>query len=284
MSVPSLFRDGALPRPPLVDVHVHLGPSDSDPRDGGELYYPHLAGEEYLRLMDQAGVEWACAFAPQRDHYREANDALRAWAATTGGRVRAFARLGGPRVPVTLPQLWMVRRALRARVVHRLRPRPRDVDTLDGFAGVKLLPHLDGLPDDALLDEIDRRRLPVLVHGGVHVPPRWIERHLVRRLRGPVIIAHLGSFPCDGGLVRQAVELAQRHPHVVLDTSGVWISEFLRHAAARVPEKLLFGSDAPLASPAAAWAQVAASIRDDDLLRRIGGETARRLFDGEFTQ
>lgn len=263
---PRLFRrEPAAPAHPLVDVHVHLGPSDT-----GELYYPLLTGEEYLDLADVAGVTTAFAFSPQRDGYATANAELRTWAAGTDGRVRPFARLGGPRVPVTLPALWQVRRALNA----RLRTRPRDVDTLDGFAGVKLLPHLDGLPSAAMLAEVRASGLPVLVHGGVHIPPRWIARHLVDQVGGVLIIGHLGSYPGAEPELRGAVELAREHDHVYLETSGAWGASFVRYAVAEVGHKVLFGSDAPLVHPAVAWEHVASAVRDDDALAAIGHRNA----------
>ena len=255
----------------VVDVHVHVGPSDT-----GELYYPRLTGDAWLRLADEAGVAVACAFPPLRASYLQANRDLAEWAAGTGGKVLAFARLGGARVPVTLPALWQVRRAVNGRI----RGRPSDLGEpgdLARFAGVKLLPHLDGVPADDELDAIDALRLPVVVHGGVHVPPAWIERHLVPRLRGPLIVAHLGAFPCDEGLVREAVELARRVEHVHLDTSGVWLADFLRYAADRVPHKLVFASDAPLTHPAVAWAHLAAAVHDDDVLADVAVHTPRRL-------
>ncbi len=264
-----LFRTH-LPEPgvPLFDVHVHLGPSDT-----GELYYPLLTGDEYLDLMASAGVQRACAFSPLRAGYAQANAELREWAASTGGRILPFARLGGRRVPVTLPALWQVRRKLRALVGTRA----ADHDTLDGFAGIKLLPHLDGLPDEEVLAEIRDRALPVLVHGGVHIPPAWIERHLVPWVRGPLIVGHLGSFPCGEPELRAAVELARRHDNVYLETSGAWLAEFIRHAAAQVPDKVLFGSDAPLTHPLVAWHHVAAAIKDDDLLARISHRTGAMI-------
>ena len=261
---------------PLVDVHVHLGPSDT-----GEVYYPHLSSDEYLGLMDAAHVEQACAFAPLRTGgYQAANMSLKTWAASTNGRVRAFARLGGRAVPMTEPELWLLRR----KASSLLRGRPPDLDYLDdlgGFAGVKLAPHLDGLPSDAVFAYIAELALPVLVHAGRYSPPRWIERTILPKVRGPVILAHLGAFPCVEPMLRDAVEMARRHARVYLDTSGAWISAFIRYAAEQVPEKLLFGSDAPLAHPLVAWHHVASVVRDEHVLERIGQGNAREGFGWE---
>lgn len=255
------------PDHPLIDTHVHLGPSDT-----GEVYYPLLSGEEYLDLADVAGVTTAFAFPPQNDSYRTVNAQLRDWAATTEGRVRPFVRLGGTRVPVTLPALWQVRRAVGA----RLRGRPPDHDDLEGYAGVKLLPHLDGLPDPEVLAEVRASGLPVLVHGGVHVPPDWIERNLVHEVGGVLIIGHLGSYPGADVELRGAVELAREYDHVHLETSGAWGASFIQHAVREVPTKVLFGSDAPLVHPTVAWAHVASAVHDDAALRDIGHRNAER--------
>ena len=52
---------------------------------------------------------------------------------------------------------------------------------------------------------------------------------------------------------------------------------FLRAAAGAVPGKLVFGSDAPLTTPAVAWAHVASSVGDPGILRALGTETPRSL-------
>jgi len=262
---------------PLFDVHVHLGKSDT-----GELYYGLLERTEYERLMDEAGVVRAFAFAPLRtDGYRTANADLLAECEAGDGRIRPFARLGGDRLPVSEPQAWIARRALRARLgalAGRGRAPDIEPDTLHRYAGVKLLPHLDGVPDDAMFEAINAAGLPVLTHAGRYATPRFIERHILSRLTGTLIIAHLGAFPDRERELKQAIELARREPRVVLDTSGIWIRDFLSHAVAEVPERIVFGSDCPLTTPRVAWAMVESVVDDPDLRRRIGHDLAAELF------
>ena len=257
----------------LYDAHVHVGASDT-----GQLYYPELTAQELLSIMDAAGIVRANVFAPFReDGYREANRALLETARASRGRLRVLARLGGRRQPVTEPQLWMARRALS----KALRPREPDLsapDALDGFVGVKLLPQLDGLPGRSLFDQVARRRLPVLVHAGRYSPPRWIARRLLPQTAGPLVLAHLGSFPVEEASLREAVDLARREPRVYLDTSAIWVAGFIRYAAERVPQKLLFGSDAPFTHPAVAWDHLARALPDAGLLRRIGVEAPAEVF------
>ena len=257
----------------LVDVHVHCGASDT-----GELYYPELTTDAYLRLAQAAGVARAAVFAPYRDSgYAQVNGSLRDAAAAGDGRLVAFARLGGRRLPLPVrpPQPWQVRRALRSRVGRRQSDLPAG---LDGFGGVKLLPHLDGVPPDAELEAVAAARLPVVVHCGEHCPPAWVERALLPRLRGcTVVLAHLGVFPLAVGLLDDAVAVVRRHPDVVLETSGVWSADLVARAVRALPDGVAFGSDAPLASPAVAWRHVAASVRDDALLARVAQTSARVL-------
>lgn len=284
-----------LPSFPLIDCHVHLGASDAE--SPSALYYPTLTGEEYLRMMKAAGVETACAFPSQRsDGYYASNHAIRRWAQRRqqrdGGngsgdgsepraRVRPFARLGGRHLPLRQAHLWRLRR----KASFLVRGRPRDLaspEDLRGFAGVKLLPHMDGLPSEALFARIRALRLPVLIHGGQYSEPSWIEKAVLPKLDGgPLIVAHLGAFPADAGLLREGVALAKRHANVYLDTSGAWLAGFVRHAAREVPGRLVFGSDAPLAHPLVAWQHVASALPpgDEALRRRIGREAALEIFD-----
>ena len=265
----------------LWDCHVHLGPSDT-----GQLYYPPLEAPEYLQLLERAsgqegsGKVQACVFPPLRDEgYRTANAALREVAAASGGRLRALARLGGRRQPITEPKLWMLRRKLDPRRRDR-QADLADYGELRDFAGVKLLPHLDGVPDDAAWTALADLKCPVLIHGGRYCSPAWIARHILPRTTGPLIIAHLGAFPAEEGMFVDALELARREPRVHLDTSGAWVSGLVRQAIAALPEKILYGSDCPLADPRVAWRHVASLVADPGVRRQVGRENAERVFNG----
>ena len=268
-----ILRDCPPPEFAITDCHVHIGASDT-----GEIYYPELQLGEYESLMDASRIERACIFAPLRnDGYRAANAQLCRDAQRSDHRILPFARLGGRRIPLTEPAPWLLRRKIRRLVTGR----PPDVDSAQGlehFAGIKLLPHLDGVPGDDLIARINELRLPVLVHGGDFCGPAWIERALIRRLRGPVIIAHLGSFPCSEPHLTDAVRVARRHDNVYLDTSGAWHAEFIRYAVKRVPESIIFGSDAPLMHPWVAWQHVCSAVRDDATLENIGRLAANHVF------
>ena len=256
----------------LIDAHVHVGASDT-----GQIYYGTLSGDEWLSLARHAGVDRAVVFPPTMEAgYAASNAALREWGAAQGDRIRVLARLGGARLPVTEPRPWLIRRALRRRIGRRAPDLPPGA--LRGYAGVKLLPQLDGLPGRATFAEIADLGLPVLTHAGRFVPASWLARRVLPRITGPLILAHLGAFPAERGLMEQALDLAEAEPRVHLDTSGIWDLSLLRRAIERVPRKLLFGSDCPLAHPGVAWGQLDRLVADPGLKRRIGGELAQEVF------
>jgi len=153
-----------------------------------------------------------------------------------------------------------------------------DPELLARFAGVKLMPQHSGLPGRTTLAHLARHGTPVLVHAGIQCPVSWLERHLLPHLSGPVVLAHLGSWPCSADDLHRAVELASRDARVHLETSGANIGNFLRHAVDRVPERILFGSNRPMCAPRVQFAHVAASVADDATLAAIAHGNAARLF------
>jgi hypothetical protein len=256
----------------IIDCHVHVGDSDS-----GELYYGHLTGQEWLELAKAAGVVRAFAFPPLRlDGYGRANRELADWCDTTGGCVRPLARVGGRHLPLRELRLWLLRSKIR-RLVERRGPDVQ-LSELVRFAGLKLLPHLDGVPGPEVFDRANELQLPVLTHAGRFVPPDWIERAVLPMVKTRLVLAHLGAFPNCETLLKNAVALAARNERVYLDTSGVWIADYLAYAAKRVPHKLLFGSDCPLTHPRVAWQHVEQAVRNDAILEKIGWQTTKEVF------
>lgn len=255
----------------LFDCHVHLGQTDS-----GELYYGHLRGEEYLDLMKDAGVSQALVFPPYlRQGYRDANLELAQFCEGQAG-LRAMARVGGKGVVLPEYQSWLVRKNIRRLIL----PKPVDVneDELDKFAGIKLLPLMDGMPSGRFFDAANSRNLPFLIHGGKFTNAGWIAKNVLPKVQGNLVIAHLGAFPGIPDLIAEAINLAKNEPRVYLDTSGIWRTDLVKEAIEAVPEKIMFGSDCPLTHPRAAWEAVQAVVPDTGLQRRIGYELAAEVF------
>jgi len=291
----TLFRSRPLPAGLVVfDAHVNALPAGTTPPDG---IYTTVDVDEVL--ADGAGTgtpddaapsdidaprfHGGCLAPPAGIDLLEGSRALRERSGRAGGHGwGALLRLdaGGGARPVAGPlggprSSFAGLRARDGRVGQAVLETP---DLLDGFVGVKLMPQATGLPGDDVLAALAARSLPLLVHAGILCPPRWIERHLLARYDGPVILAHLGSWPCAADDLAYAVELAAREEQVHLETSGANIGNFIRHAVERVPEKILFGSNRPMCPPAVQFAHVAASIHDDDTLRAVARGNAERLF------
>lgn len=258
----TLFRTTAIPAVDLFDVHINvLPPGIAKPAS----FYQTLPVSD----LSATGVAGGCVSPCALPDYAQANDALLAWSKNDESFFLPFARLNGSGGPRTIRR--------RSRAKHKPEPLS-DVARLQQFAGVKLMPHVDGIPAAKYIDAIAELRRPVLIHSGAWCPPAWIAKHLLPHLRGPLILAHLGSWPCAAECLQDAVKLAAEHEQVYLETSGASIGNFIAYAADRVPHKLLFGSNSPMSPPAIQWGHVAAAVCDDDTLRAIGHENAARIF------
>lgn len=259
-----------------VDAHVHVSPGapeGSEELSGTGSAQALLPAGAATRLLRDAGVARALACPPGSSHYAATNAAMLEVCEASGGVLLPAARLGG-RVPLITRSPWAARRALRSRTAERA----PDVESLDGFAAVTLAPHLDGVPDDALLAEVRARRLPVVVHAGAACPPSWVAQHLLPRLTGaPVVLAHLGALPASATDLSDAVALA-REGRVWLDTAAAWLAEFVALAVREAPGRVLFASAAPYLTPQVAWAHVAAAITDDGMLAHVAVGAAREVF------
>ena len=135
-------------------------------------------------------------------------------------------------------------------------------------------------PEARLWSEAGRERHDERVHrrhDAGHQHGRDQPREAGRHQAGEGL-AHLGAFPDGEADLKGAVDLAARDERVYLDTSGIWIADFLAYAAERVPEKLIWGSDCPLTHPRVAWRFVTSVVKDDRLLAKIGHETAKEVY------
>lgn len=275
----ALFRC-ELPLPTaLIDTHVNIGTSDWQGRS-----FNRIDWEGAVKMLLEAGVTGACALPPLIAEPAEANAHILGKASVEKRvKVFPFARIPGSGGPRPVQGLWQARRALRAKVLER-RKQPRTAPgSLEGYSGVKLAPHLSGIPHETWFEEIRRLDLPMLIHSGTHSPPRWICSHLLPRTTGPILLAHLGSFPCSAECLQDAVALAAEHPRVFLETSAVGLTGFIDYAVRRVPEKILFASDMPMMHPSVAWGHLVASVRDDAVLNRIAFENAEAFFGGRLS-
>jgi predicted TIM-barrel fold metal-dependent hydrolase len=152
------------------------------------------------------------------------------------------------------------------------------------FLGVKMHPLLDGYhPADPTLTPLYRalaeRGLPALIHCGhpIFTLPWSIEEGVAPFPDMPVVLGHMGH----GNIVyiNAAIDIAARRPHVFLETSGMPMHTKIREAVDRVgPDRVLYGSDAPFHHPSVELEKVRVSGLPPDLVERVLGANAVRLF------
>lgn len=135
--------------------------------------------------------------------------------------------------------------------------RPQDDDALDeiariaeaGLSGLKLHPSLHGyhVADHGLLDPVfeacAEHGLPILINAldDAFCAPLAIEEIARNHPQVPTIIAHMGAV----WNVPEAIIVAERQPHVFLETSATLVSDVRRAYARLGPEKILLGSEWP---------------------------------------
>ncbi len=89
-----------------------------------------------------------------------------------------------------------------------------------------------------------------------------------------IILAHCGGYRHGA----EAVDVAEEHENVLLDTSCIPYPEVLSEAVRRIgPERVLFGSDAPGASPRIELAKVRGLGLPEPALEAVLGANAERL-------
>lgn len=168
--------------------------------------------------------------------------------------------------------------------------RPADDDALAeiariaqaGLVGLKLHPSLHGyhVADHGLLDPVfeqcARHGLLVLVNAldDAFCAPLAIEEIARNHPEVPTIIAHMGAV----WNVPEAILVAERQPHLYLETSATLLSDVRRAYARLGPEKILLGSEWPGSDFDLERMKIAKAIPDEaDRALVEGGNMARLL-------
>ena len=147
-----------------------------------------------------------------------------------------------------------------------------------GFRGIgELTPPPDGAGqvEPVLQAAADQGGLPVVVHGFAPTTAGDLATlaGLARRYPSvPLVISQLGGLNW-----LTAIELARDTPNVYLDLSTANIVFAVRLAIDEVPDRTLFGSDAPYGDPVLARATVERVTRPGALRDRVLGGTLAEL-------
>ena len=246
-----------MPALELFDVHTHIGGNDPD----GYRSPP----AELNAALELAGARGAVFAMQEPGGYPAANDAVLAAAADSDGRLVPFCRLDPAAEPLAEAE--------------------RCLDA--GARGIKLHPRAERFTlDHPALREVfvlaHERRLAVLVHAGRGIPA--LGRHAVE-LTGEfpgarLILAHAGI--CDLAWIWRS---AADRPNLFFDTAWWTASDLLALFSLVPPGQVLFGSDAPYATPVLGAAMalrcaLQAGLTEEQL-RSVAGAQAERLVAGE---
>jgi len=254
----------------VVDVHTRVEPDEERrPRPG-------LGDPEQLeREMHQAGVVRAVVYPGARDgDYLKANNAVARM--SVGRPLVAFARIDGAREPGGGAGSRLRNLTGRGGGDHTT---PEDIEQYaydDRFYGFKLHPAKDGLPTDAVLEQLSEVALPVLVHGGEDVPPSAVAEELLGH-DIPIILAHFGAHPLRVPLMDEAIALLDDHDRLYLDTSVVRYRDPLERAVREHPDRVLFGSGAPHTHPNVAVMEILPLVVPQDAMKKVFSKNAGRV-------
>jgi predicted TIM-barrel fold metal-dependent hydrolase len=151
-----------------------------------------------------------------------------------------------------------------------------------GLSGLKLHPSLHGyhVADHGLLDPVFARcaelGLPVLINAldDAFCAPLAIEEIARAFPEVPTIIAHMGAV----WNVPEAIIVAERNPHIYLETSATLMSDVKRAYARLGPRQLLLGSEWPGSDFDLERMKIAKAVPDEaDRALVEGGNMARLL-------
>jgi uncharacterized protein len=207
----------------IVDSHCHL-------KHGG-------TGEEYsaqaiVEVMDAVGIDRSVVFAMSTTTEHSIEMALAAVEAYPDRLIPYVYALPGFGAPV----------------LHRMEHAIRDF----GFRGIKIHAAECLLEERVLgpvLELAAQEKAPCLIDCSGNAPAA--ERLVHRFPDTPFILAHVGRYLCtDEALIDRFIGIAQAHPNVCLDISGVVLTwkagEAIRLLGAR---RVLFGTDGPHPQP-----------------------------------
>ncbi|GAA1607726.1 amidohydrolase family protein [Actinoplanes couchii] len=151
-----------------------------------------------------------------------------------------------------------------------------------GISGLKLHPSMHGyhVADHGLLDPVFEKcaelGMPILINAldDAFCAPLAIEEIAKGHPTVPTIIAHMGAV----WNVPEAIIVAERNPHIYLETSATLIADVRRAYARLGPNQILFGSEWPGSDFDLERMKIAKAVPDEaDRALVEGGNMARIL-------
>jgi uncharacterized protein len=242
----------------IIDAHLHV---DDVPALGWKLEAGHC-----VRRLDEAGIDRGVVMtivdAPEVNP--DALELVAEACASYPGRLDAFARI----------HPWYGDRslALLDRALGEL-----------GFKGLKLHPvstiaHPSGAETIRLIRRAAERSAPTLFHCGDEplTTPLAVAHAAAACPEATIILGHMGGYVH----VDEAIDVAERFPNLVLETSAMPYPGKIRSAVDRLgPERVLYASDGPACSPLLELEKVRLARLDANAERLVLGGNAGRILD-----
>jgi predicted TIM-barrel fold metal-dependent hydrolase len=239
---------------PIIDAHCHTGAGSGfgGPWDTDAPLEPHL------RRSRACGIVHTVVWPAFHDDYEVANRRLATIVSRDRTRLTGVAFVHADRD--------------RGRILSMVAP----LVERHGFRGIKCHRH-----DARISREVCEaaRRLSVPIVYDPMGENSAVELAAQQYPDVTLIIPHLSSFADDWHAQRTFLDILERRPNVLTDTSGVRRFDLLVEAIRRAgPTKVLFGSDGPWLHPSVEFEKVRVlGLRPRDF-GLIAYENARRVF------
>jgi len=242
----------------ILDAHMHV---DDVPALGWSM-----TARGCIERMDEAEVEVALIMTVTDvpAHNPDALDLIAGACAEFPDRLKAFARV----------HPWYGDRA--EELLERA------FTEYDCFKGLKLHPvstiaHPSLADTQRLVRRAAAHSAPTLLHCGDEpmTTPLAIEPLAEACPEATLILGHMGGYYHGD----EAIEVAERRPNVILETSAFPYPAKIREAVERVgADRVIYGSDGPVCSPRIEVEKVRLAGLDDADERRVLGTTAEAMF------
>lgn len=258
----------------IIDAHSHV----HDPVAGHITLLDEAGVDRAVLFMTRPHPERATGLASLRREMATLHDLLRGQGSDADAYQAAWAELdaalaawpgrfiGCGSVPLGLPA-EQVAAAVEREVVGR---------GLRGIGELTPPPGQAALIEPVLQACTDQGGLPVVVHGFAPTTSGDL-RTLADLARGyprvPLVVSQLGGLNW-----MDAVELVRDTPTMFLELSTASIIFAVRLAITEIPERTLFGSDAPYGDPLLARAAIERVTTSGEVRDRVLGATAATLF------
>lgn len=276
----------------LIDAHIHIFPPrmqqnrhDLLLRDGGfRVLYQNkkaklVGAEEVIEMLDSKGIDRAVVFGfPWQDVElcKQGNDYV------LESMVRFSDRFIGL---ITLP--WGGAEEVLRECERGIASGARGVGELALYH--QPLNHTILLQGEPLVKIVEQNGIPLLLHinepvghsypGKVDIDFKALQGFIASHSELTIILAHWGGGFFFFELMPEIKKITK---NVFYDTAA---SPLLYHqqifeVALKIvgEERILFGSDFPLLTPRKYFKEMTMTIASEDILKKIKGENARRLF------